>query len=59
VTLSHRGVLLLDEVPEFSRASLEALRQPMEDGVVTIARARGVARFPADFQLIATRNPCP
>ena len=59
VTLAHRGVLLLDEAPEFPRAVLEALRQPLEDGTVTVARAETVARFPAGFQLIATRNPCP
>ena len=58
VTLAHRGVLLLDEAPEFPRAVLEGLRQPLEDGVVTVARAETVARFPAGFQLIATRNPC-
>ena len=59
VTLAHRGVLLLDEAPEFARAVLEGLRQPLEDGVVTVARAETVARFPAGFLLIATRNPCP
>ncbi len=59
VSLAHRGVLLLDEAPEFKRSTLEGLRQPMEDGVVTIARADRVARFPARFQLVATRNPCP
>jgi len=58
VTLAHRGVLMLDEAPEFPRQVLEALRQPLEDGVVTVARAETVARFPADFQLVATRNPC-
>lgn len=59
VTLAHRGVLLLDEVPEFPRAVLEGLRQPLEDGVVTVARAEAVVRFPAAFQIVATRNPCP
>ena len=59
VSLAHRGVLLLDEAPEFKRSTLEGLRQPMEDGAVTIARADRVARFPALFQLVATRNPCP
>jgi magnesium chelatase family protein len=59
VTLAHRGVLLLDEVSEFPRTVLESLRQPLEDGRVTVARAQSVARFPADFQMIATRNPCP
>lgn len=59
ITLAHRGVLLLDELPEFARSSLEALRQPLETGEVTIGRARGTVRFPASFQLIATANPCP
>lgn len=59
ITLAHRGVLLLDELPEFPRASLEALRQPLESGEVTISRARGALSFPARFQLLATANPCP
>ena len=59
VSLAHRGVLLLDEAPEFKRTTLEALRQPMEDGAVTVARVERVVRFPARFQLVATRNPCP
>lgn len=59
VTLSHRGVLFLDELPEFSKATLEVLRQPLEDGVVTIARAAARVSFPADFMLVASRNPCP
>jgi magnesium chelatase family protein len=58
-TLAHRGVLLLDELPEFQRSALEALRQPLEDGVVAIARAAGAAIFPARFQLVATMNLCP
>ena len=59
VSLAHCGVLLLDEAAEFKRSTLEALRQPMEDGVVTVARVDRVTRFPARFQLVATRNPCP
>ncbi|WP_164545571.1 YifB family Mg chelatase-like AAA ATPase [Paenibacillus albus] len=59
VTLAHRGVLFLDELPEFSRAALEVLRQPLEDREVTIARSRAVFRFPAYFLLAASMNPCP
>jgi magnesium chelatase family protein len=59
VTLAHRGVLLLDELPEFPRAVLEALRQPLEDGVVAVARVGGRAIFPARFQVVATMNLCP
>ena len=58
-SLAHRGVLLLDELPEFQRPALEALRQPLEDGVVSVARVQGLALFPARFQLIATMNLCP
>jgi magnesium chelatase family protein len=58
-SLAHHGVLLLDELPEFVRPALEALRQPLEDGVVTIARAQGMAVFPARFQLVGTMNLCP
>jgi len=58
-TLAHRGVLFLDELPEFSRPALEVLRQPLEDREVTIARARAVTRFPARFMLAASMNPCP
>lgn len=59
VTRAHRGVLFLDEMPEFSRKSIDALRQPLESGFVTITRARGNIVFPAQFTLIATANPCP
>jgi magnesium chelatase family protein len=59
VTLAHRGVLMLDELAEFQRPALEALRQPIEDGEVTVARAAGRAVFPARFQLVATMNLCP
>lgn len=59
ISLAHRGVLFLDEIPEYSRQSLEALRQPLEDRVVHVARVQGRIAFPADFMLIATQNPCP
>lgn len=59
VTLAHRGVLFLDELGEFSRNSLEALRQPLEDGEVTISRVRHSVRLPSRFVLIAASNPCP
>jgi magnesium chelatase family protein len=59
VSLAHRGVLLLDELPEFPRSVLEALRQPLEDGVVAVARVGGRAVFPARFRLVGTMNLCP
>ena len=58
-SLAHHGVLLLDELPEFVRPALEALRQPLEDGVISVARAEGTALYPASFQLIGTMNLCP
>ncbi len=57
VTLAHRGVLFLDELPEFGRSALEALREPLEDGFITVARAHGSARFPAQSILVAAMNP--
>jgi magnesium chelatase family protein len=59
ISLAHRGVLFLDELPEFSRAGLEALREPLESGWVAISRASHQALFPAVFQLVAAMNPCP
>jgi magnesium chelatase family protein len=58
ISLAHRGVLFLDEFPEFGTSVLEVMRQPMEDKVVTISRAQGSLTFSANFQLIAAMNPC-
>ena len=59
ISLSHRGILFFDELPEFNRLTLEALRQPLEDRIITVARAKSTAEYPANFILVATANPCP
>ncbi|HEY1835203.1 MAG TPA: ATP-binding protein [Candidatus Saccharimonadales bacterium] len=59
ISLSHRGILFFDKLPEFSRMTIEALRQPLEDRAITVSRAKETSTFPANFIFVATANPCP
>src|SRR3954466_10400860 len=59
IGLAHRGVLFLDELPEFDRRTLEALREPLEMGIVAVSRVAMRAEYPSEFQLVAAMNPCP